>query len=98
MMVPANFTALAEKVRPAVVNIRTVKTVDGGERNVPALSTRAAGDQEDPFRDFFDRFFGDDPQRQFKQRSLGSGFIIDRAAMWSPTTTWSRPQTRSRSS
>ena len=26
--------------------------------------------------DFFDRFFGDIPQREFKQRSLGSGFII----------------------
>ncbi|PKN84860.1 MAG: peptidase, partial [Deltaproteobacteria bacterium HGW-Deltaproteobacteria-1] len=26
--------------------------------------------------DFFDRFFGDMPRREFKQRSLGSGFII----------------------
>ena len=26
--------------------------------------------------DFFNRFFGDIPQRDFKQRSLGSGFII----------------------
>ena len=26
--------------------------------------------------DFFERFFGDTPQREFKQKSLGSGFII----------------------
>jgi len=28
--------------------------------------------------DFFEKFFGDMPRREFKQRSLGSGFIIDR--------------------
>ncbi|MCP4372906.1 MAG: trypsin-like serine protease, partial [Deltaproteobacteria bacterium] len=33
----------------------------------------------DPFKDFFGPFQGQDPQqREFKQRSLGSGFIIDR--------------------
>jgi serine protease Do len=31
---------------------------------------------DDPFREFFDRFFGDMP-KSFKTRSLGSGFIID---------------------
>jgi len=34
--------------------------------------------KDDPFRDFFDRFFGGAPQREFKQRSLGSGFILDK--------------------
>ena len=29
-MIPANFSELAEKARPGVVNIRTVKTVKGG--------------------------------------------------------------------
>jgi serine protease Do len=38
---------------------------------------------DDPFRDFFgddfyDRFFGQAPQRDYKLRSLGSGFIIDK--------------------
>ena len=28
--------------------------------------------------DFFEKFFGDMPKREYKQRSLGSGFIIDR--------------------
>jgi serine protease Do len=32
---------------------------------------------EDPFKDFFDKFFGEMP-KEFKSRSLGSGFIIDR--------------------
>ena len=32
--------------------------------------------QEDPFREFFDKFFGEMP-KTFKARSLGSGFIID---------------------
>jgi serine protease Do len=32
--------------------------------------------EEDPRKEFFDRFFGPEQQRDFKQRSLGSGFII----------------------
>ena len=28
--------------------------------------------------DFFDKFFGNSPRREFKQKSLGSGFVIDR--------------------
>ncbi|HHE65256.1 MAG TPA: trypsin-like serine protease, partial [Bacteroidetes bacterium] len=31
----------------------------------------------DPLHDFFEKFFGGRPQKEFKQRSLGSGFIID---------------------
>ena len=30
VMVPVNFTELAEKAKPGVVNIRTVKTTNGG--------------------------------------------------------------------
>jgi serine protease Do len=33
--------------------------------------------EDDPFNEFFKRFFGDTP-RQFKSTSLGSGFIINR--------------------
>ena len=32
MMVPASFSELAKKAQPGVVNIRTVKTVEGGGR------------------------------------------------------------------
>ena len=75
-MVPQNFTGLAESVGPAVVNIRTVKTIKGGGP-VFRHFQRGPFDQDDPFRDFFDRFFGEEQQREHKQRSLGSGFIID---------------------
>ena len=67
---PLSFADLAEKLKPSVVNISTTKTVRGG-------SMRSPFGQGNPFGDeFFDRFFGDVPQREFKQRSLGSGFII----------------------
>jgi serine protease Do len=33
--------------------------------------------EEDPFRRFFDDFFGELPDREYKQRGLGSGVIID---------------------
>jgi serine protease Do len=69
-MVPTNFAQLAKQVQSGVVNIRTVKTMKGGS---PV------------FRHFFGHPFGEGnpfgrgPEREFKQRSLGSGFIIDSA-------------------
>jgi serine protease Do len=35
----------------------------------------------DPFREFFDRFFGDQLPKDFRQRSLGSGFIINKEGL-----------------
>ncbi|MEN6622113.1 MAG: DegQ family serine endoprotease [Smithella sp.] len=69
---PLSFADLAEKVKPAVVNISTTKTYKG---------QGGFGFGRSPFNgpfgdDFFDRFFGDVPRRDYKQRSLGSGFII----------------------
>lgn len=75
-MIPADFSALAEKASPSVVNIRTEKTVNGGGR----VSRHFQGHgPNDPMNEFFERFFGDQRQREFKQRSLGSGFIVDPA-------------------
>jgi len=74
-MIPENFSDLAEMVSPAVVNIRTVKTIKGGGRVFRHF--QSPFEKDDPMRDFFDRFFGQDQQKDFKQRSLGSGFIID---------------------
>jgi serine protease Do len=76
-MVPASFSQLAEMVGPAVVNIRTVKTLKGGGP-VFRHFQRDPGGRENPFNEFFERFFGDEMQREFKQPSLGSGFIIDK--------------------
>lgn len=75
--VPLSFADLAEKVKPAVVNISTTKTVTSGGFGM----FREPFGQGSPFEhffgdDFFRRFFGDMPERKFEQRSLGSGFII----------------------
>jgi len=76
--VPESFSDLAEMVSPAVVNIRTVKTIKGGGRVFRHFFNRPFG-KDDPMQDFLNRFYGRDQQRDFKQRSLGSGFIIDKA-------------------
>jgi serine protease Do len=75
--IPESFSKLAETVSPAVVNISTVKTIKGGGPVFRHFHQNPWGDQ-DPFKDFFDKFFGNEQQREFKQRSLGSGFIIDK--------------------
>ncbi|MEJ5331039.1 MAG: DegQ family serine endoprotease [Desulfobaccales bacterium] len=79
--VPESFSELAQKVGPAVVNISTEKVVKGRDRMrefFGPMPFPGPGGPGDPFRDFFERFFGDGPHpRDFKQRSLGSGFIID---------------------
>lgn len=74
--VPENFSELAEKVSPAVVNIRTEKNMQGGGRVYRQF--KGPFEKDDPMRDFFERFFGQDQQKDFKQRSLGTGIIIDR--------------------
>ncbi len=80
-MVPSNFSLLAKQARPAVVNIRTVKTIKGGGRVFRHFFGNPFGQgnphgQTDPFNEFFGPR-GDSPQRDYKERSLGSGFIID---------------------
>jgi serine protease Do len=74
---PQSFSALAETASQSVVNISTVRTIKGNNRVFRHFYKSPWG-EEDPFKDFFDKFFGDQPQREFKQRSLGSGFIIDK--------------------
>ncbi len=74
--VPESFSALAEMVGPAVVNIRTVKTTKTG--GVFQQFDKGPFGDDDQMNDFFNKFFNQGPQRQFKQRSLGSGFIIEK--------------------
>jgi serine protease Do len=62
------FVRVAEKVSPAVVNIRAEKVVKGTSLH-----------EFLPFEDFFRRFFGEVPERRTpsqKSQSLGSGFIF----------------------
>lgn len=75
-MVPANFTKLAEQARPGVVNIRTVRTIKGGGRVFRHFFGEPFGDKNSPFEEYFPYF--DHPNREYKERSLGSGFVIDK--------------------
>ena len=72
----SGFADLAEKFAPAVVNVSTTNVVKGN-MNMPF-----SGFKGNPFEDFFgDDFFKkffDDNQREFKRKSLGSGFIINK--------------------
>ena len=70
--VPGSFSHLAKQASQSVVNISTVKVVKG-RGQVPSPYG-----PNDPFRDFFDRFFKDQMPRDFKQQSLGTGFVIDK--------------------
>jgi len=74
---PESFSELAEAARPGVVNIRTVKTIKGGSPVFRHFFGKPFGGNPNPFDEFFGPFQGDGHQRDFKQRSLGSGFLID---------------------
>ncbi|MBI4126284.1 MAG: DegQ family serine endoprotease [Deltaproteobacteria bacterium] len=68
-----SFADLAERASPAVVNVSTTKVVRrGGPGGMPPMG------QRDPFfDDFFERFFEGAPREQ-QQKSLGSGFIMNK--------------------
>jgi serine protease Do len=76
-----DFVYLAKKMRPLVVNISTTQVSDarGGSQEFGSPFG-----EEDPFNDFWRRFFGGQggpqgqgPRGPQRQRSSGSGFIID---------------------
>lgn len=71
-----DFSELAEKQGPAVVNISTTQTSRGGNQVMPFPF-----DENDPEFEFFKRFIPKQPggngrPREFENKSLGSGFII----------------------
>jgi serine protease Do len=61
---------VAEEVGQAVVSISTVRTEKVGY-------PFGFFGEDDVFKKFFRDFFGDIPEREFKQQGLGSGVIID---------------------
>jgi len=70
---PDSFAELAEKEGHVAVNISTTRVVKGVKRFFPF--------QGREFRDFFGdeffrRFFGEIPEEQMKQTSLGSGVVV----------------------
>ncbi|MBN2062625.1 MAG: DegQ family serine endoprotease [Deltaproteobacteria bacterium] len=72
--IPGSFSNLFKNAKDSVVNISTIKVVKGGAR----LFRGGPLNPNDPFNDFFERFFKDQVPREYRQRSLGSGFIIDK--------------------
>lgn len=69
-----SFSQLVNHVKPSIVNISTTTVLRGPDMQMGPLN---------PFKDFFgedfmEKFFGNQQRREYKQKSLGSGFIIDR--------------------
>jgi len=85
------FSQIAKQIEPAVVNINTesvIKNPHSRLRRAPKPNSPDDQDNGDsqgndsPFQDFFDRFFGGQPGQggdlpDARQRSLGSGVIVD---------------------
>lgn len=83
------FSKIAKEIEPTVVNINTESTVKNPHRRMrqfPGGQDNQQGpggdeDQDNPFQDFFDRFFGQNPggggPDTMRERSLGSGVIVD---------------------
>ncbi len=66
-----DFTALVDKVGPAVVNVTASRTV--------GVASRMGGVPGDPLAEFFRRFMPPDGSGpQLRSRGVGSGFVIDK--------------------
>jgi serine protease Do len=70
------FTQIAKQLEPSVVNINTESTVKNPHRRGGAPQ---GDDDNNPFDDFFNRFFGGQggDGGSVRQRSLGSGVLVD---------------------
>ncbi|UOM34142.1 Do family serine endopeptidase [Acuticoccus sp. I52.16.1] len=77
---PRSVADLADSLLGSVVNVSTTERVVA-ERSAPMPGGEEAeegeDDAEEPYRDFFEDFFGEDgpPQRR-RAQSMGSGFVI----------------------
>jgi serine protease Do len=90
------FSQIARQMEPSVVNINTESTIKNPHvrRGMPQTppgqdeGPGGGGDEDNPFQDFFNRFFGGQPGQggqggpdggmgDMRERSLGSGVIVD---------------------
>ena len=71
-----DFTELAEKYSPSVVNILSEKEYKEDEEKENGRRDNSPFFFDDPFRDFFER--RPNPKNKRPQRSGGSGFIISK--------------------
>ncbi len=82
------FSKITKDIAPAVVNINTESTVKPQTQyhrrtpQGPGGGGQGPGGGQDPFEDFFQKFFDFGPQggqqQEFRQKSLGSGVIVDK--------------------
>lgn len=69
-----DFVTLSKRLKPVVVNVSTTQVSQGGQGFDSPF-----GGEDDPFVDFWRKFFGGpSPRGPYRQKSLGSGFIIDK--------------------
>jgi len=64
---------LVERLKSSVVNIQVSKRI---QTTGPFPFFGGPQGERDPFRDFFERFFGEQIPREFEQKGLGSGVIV----------------------
>jgi serine protease Do len=84
------FASIVKQVQPAVVNISTTQVIDRKGQGSPHAPSGRNRDQmgppdddqqqqpQQPFQDFFNRFFDFPDQGPTAERSLGSGVIVDK--------------------
>ena len=75
------FSQIAKQLEPSVVNINTESTVKTPPRRRRGGGNPNEPDDQNPFDDFFDRFFGGQGGGPgggtIRERSLGSGVVVD---------------------
>ena len=70
---PGSFANLAKMASPSGCQHQYCKSHQGRRGGAHGPSVR-----DDPLRDFFERFYRNQKPRDYKQQSLGTGFIIDK--------------------
>jgi len=81
------FSQISKQLEPSVVNINTESTIKNPHRRRnphanPDPDQDQGGEEDSPFQDFFDKFFGGQGGQggdmgTIRQHSLGSGVIVD---------------------
>ncbi|MFA9407232.1 MAG: DegQ family serine endoprotease [Candidatus Dadabacteria bacterium] len=68
-----SLSPLVKQLSPSVVNISTTSVSKSTARSFESPFGEEGDEQ---FDDLFKKFFGDSPEREFKRKGLGSGFIF----------------------
>lgn len=68
-----SLSPLVKQLSPSVVNISTTSV---SKSRVRSFESPFGQEGDEQFDEFFKKFFGDSPEREFKRKGLGSGFIF----------------------